>query len=201
MILPKVDGDRFVAVVSREALIAFQKFEYGYAVAAPGEAYYAPVTHPSGGNLDNSRNSLGGAFVERLGYAFLHRAGMPALRTLRPTAKPTPTNMLTAALASYGGPDPMANFDKFPGDNPIIVDFATQVVIQAIEEHGRSDLQATMGTLKRDMTAEAIDLVIEHAEAARELCDREDPQLMLIRLHMMQSVQAMKSVLEMMLRP
>ena len=52
-----------------------------------------------------------------------------------------------------------------------MVDFATQVVIQAIEEHGRPDLQATMSNLKLEAMSDALDLVIDHAEAARELCE------------------------------
>ena len=51
MILAKLNPDRFVDLVRNAPLIAFQKLEYGYAVMAPGEAYYAPLDHPGGGNL------------------------------------------------------------------------------------------------------------------------------------------------------
>ena len=51
MIIAKIDDDRFLDLVRKAPLIAFQRLEFGYAVAAPGEAYYAPVSHPGGGNL------------------------------------------------------------------------------------------------------------------------------------------------------
>jgi hypothetical protein len=43
--------------------------------------------------------------------------------------------------------------------------------------------------------------VIQHAESARELCEVSTPPAMQIRMHLMQSVQAMKTALEMMLKP
>jgi len=43
MIIAKIDDDRFLDLVRKAPLIAFQQLKFGYAVAAPGEAYYAPV--------------------------------------------------------------------------------------------------------------------------------------------------------------
>ena len=82
-----------------------------------------------------------------------------------------------------------------------MVDFATQVVIQAIEEHGRPDLQAMMSELKLGAMSDALDLVVDHAGSARELCEVGGDRPALLRLHLMQASQAMKSVLEMMLKP
>jgi hypothetical protein len=197
MILPKIDGGRFLVLVAFEPLIAFQRLEYGWAVAAQDEAYYAPATHPGGGNLD-------GDFVTHLGHSFLTRMGKPALRTLRPTAKPLVTVALTNYLGKLAAGEILSfdeAFKKASGDDQAVVDFQTQVVIQAIEEHGRPDLQATMGALKADMMSDALDLVIQHAESARELCEvGHEPQTK-VRLHLMQSVQAMKTALEMLLKP
>lgn len=178
MILPKIDAQRFVTLVSDAPLIAFQRLEYGAAVAAPGEAYYAPIDHPGGGNLD--------FFHVRLALASLIRMSQPALRTLRPTAQPTPIVVI--------------DVKKISGDDPVMIEFATQVVINTIEQHGRPDLQATMDTLKLGMMIEALDLVVEHALQAKEGCEL-DQNPMRIRLNIMQAVQAMKSVLEMMLKP
>jgi hypothetical protein len=180
MIHPKIDVDGFVRLVREAPLIAFQRVQFGYAVAAPGEAYYAPINHPGGGNL-------GEEFINLLGKCFIWRMSAPALRTLRPTAKPTPTVAI--------------DIDKISGDDQAVIDFQTSVVIQAIEEYGRPDLQATMSELKLGMMSEALDLVINHAESARELCDVSTPPAPQIRMHLMQSVQAMKTALEMMLKP
>jgi hypothetical protein len=196
MILPaKIDFERFLILVAFEPLIAFQRLEFGWAVANPSEAYYAPATHPGGGNLTND-------FVEHLGRSFLTRMGKPALRTLRPTAKPIMTTALIRHIeASFGHVDPQAGFAKVAGDHPAMIEFATQVVIQAMDEHGRPDLQAAMSTLKLELMSDALDLVIQHAESARELCEVSTPPAMQIRMHLMQSVQAMKTALEMMLKP
>jgi hypothetical protein len=198
MILPKIDAERFIKLVSEAPLIAFQRFEFGYAVAAQGEAYYAPVEHPGGGNLDSA------LFISRLALAAVQRMSAPALRTLRPTAKPLVTVALTNYLGKLAAGEILSfeeAFKKASGDDQAVVDFQTQVVIQAIEEHGRPDLQATMGALKADMMSDALDLVIQHAESARELCEvGHEPQTK-VRLHLMQSVQAMKTALEMLLKP
>ena len=58
-----------------------------------------------------------------------------------------------------------------------------------------------METLKRDQLSDALDLVIEHAESARELCEVGESKPALIKMYIMQSTTAMKSALEMLLRP
>ena len=197
MIIAKIDDDRFLELVHRRPLIAFQKLEYGYAVAAPGEAYYAPMDHPGGGNLSP------GPFKEELGYAFIKRMSTPALRTLRPTAKPIPTAYLAEVLRAHYGEtaERMQHYDKLPGDHPAVVDFETQVVILAIEENERPDLKDAMETLNRDQLSDALDLVIQHAESARELCEVGEAKPPLIKMYLLQSSTAMKSALEMLLRP
>lgn len=197
MIIAKIDDDRFLELVRRNTLIAFQQLKYGYAVAAPGEAYYAPMSHSGGGNLLKE-------FDVFLGAAFIRRMSTPVLRTLRPTAQP----IVTPALAKYletafsDAVDPMDMFAKAPGDHPAIIEYACQVVILAIEEHEHTEYKAALLPAKRDMMSEALDLVILHGEAARELCEvGEEDQPMLIRMHLLQSSQAMKTALEMLLRP
>ena len=197
MIHAKIDEDRFLDLVSNAPLIAFQQLEFGWAVAVPGEAYYAPIDHRGGGNLDAN-------FLPLLGKAAVRRLSWPALRTLRPTAKPIPTTALLNYLGTaFGvGPEPMANYDKAPGDHPAVADSECQVVIQAIEEHGRPDLKDATDHNKLDMMSDALDLVIQHAESARELCEvgRDDkPQL--IKMYLLQSSTAMKTALEMLLQP
>ena len=206
MFLPRIDVNGFIDAVANAPLIAFQALPYGYAVAASQNfAFYAPMTHPGGGNLDNSDNKLCGSFTHQLGGAFLLRAGKPALRTLRPTAKPLATVALQNYLSMIAQGEILSfddAFKKASGDDPAVVDFQTQVVIQAIEEHGRPDLQAAISNIKLDALSDALDLVIQHAESAREFCEvGEDRKPALIRLHLMQSVQAMKTALEMMLKP
>ncbi len=197
MILARIDEGRFLDLVRKAPLIAFQNLEFGFAVAAPGEAYYAPVTHPGGGNLDDL------AFRLELGQAFITRMSTPALRTLRPTAKPIPTQALVALLrAAFGeSPEPMSNYDKVSGDCPEVVDSECQVVIQAIEEHERPDLKEAMKPGKRDLMSDALDLVIEHAEAARELCEVGEDKPALVKMHLMQLTTAVKTTLEMLLSP
>jgi hypothetical protein len=196
MIIAKIDDDRFLHLVRNAPLIAFQAVEFGYAVAAPGEAYYAPMDHPGGGNLPLE-------FGDELGKAFIKRACTPALRTLRPMAKPVPTQALISYLkSSFGGSvESMSNYDKAAGDHPAVIESECQIVILAIEENERPDLKDAMAPLKRDMMSNALDLVIEHAEAARELCGWGDDKPMLVRLHLLQASQAMKTALEMLLRP
>ncbi len=209
MILPKIDPDRFLDLVRRAPLIAFQKLEYGYAVAAPDEAYYAPIDHPGGGNLNTTDtigvgdHLVGLSFEALLGLAFVRRMSTPALRTLRPTAKPIPTNALIHYLQSaFGaGPEPMSEYPKAVGDHPAVVDSECQVVILAIEEHARPDLKDAMEHLKRDQLSDALDLVIQHAESARELCEVGESKPALIKMYIMQSTTAMKSALEMLLQP
>jgi hypothetical protein len=197
VILPKIDDERFIELVRRNTLIAFQRLEYGFAVAAPGEAYYAPMSHPGGGNLSDE-------FAQRLKDACLHRLSVPALRTLRPTAKPIPNEALLAYLRTAffaGALEPMAEYPKAAGDHPAVVATECQVVIQAIEEHGRPDLKDAMRPLKREELSDALDLVIQHAESARELCEVSDEKPMLIKMYLLQSSTAMKSALEMLLQP
>ena len=198
MILAKIDEEGFLATVRATHLIAFQRLEFGYAVAGPGQAYYAPLTHPGGGNLMD-----GGTFMDALGRAFITRMSMPALRTLRPTAKPIPTVALLNYLgtALWIGPEPMANFDKAAGDHPTVVDSECQVVIQAVEEHERPDLKEAMRPGKRDMMSDALDIVIQHAESARELCEVGEDKPQLIKMYILQASTAMKTALEMLLSP
>ena len=197
MILAKIDDERMLEVIRTAPLVAFQRLEWGYAVATPGEAYYAPTAHPGGGNLPES-------FRNFLGLAFIIRISTPALRTLRPTAKPIPSAALVAYLRSAFGesPEAMSNYDKAPGDHPAVVDSECQVVIQAIEEHGRPDLKDATDRNKLDMMSDALDLVIQHAESARELCEvGKDDKPQLIKMYLLQSSTAMKTALEMLLQP
>jgi hypothetical protein len=193
MIIAKIDDERFVELVCKSPLIAFQKVEFGYAVAAPGEAYYAPMDHPGGGNLP-----LG--FGVELGAAFIRRMSTAALRTLRPTAKPIPTQALVNYLRNAFGdsPEPMQHYEKIGGCAHPIADYQCQIVILAIEENERPDLKDAMAPLKREMMSDALVLVIGHAEAALELLDDKP---MLVRLNVLQASQAMKTALEMLLRP
>lgn len=195
MIQPKIDAERFIVLVAFEPLIAFQRSEYGWAVAAPGEAYYAPATHPGGGNLD-------GAFVERLGHAFLTRIGKPALRTLRPTAKPLATAALTNYLIMLCAGDIFTfedAFKKASGDYPAVIEFQTQVVINAIEQHGRPDLQAAIGGLKREAMQEALLRIQVQAVSALDAIDEEKGPL--VTLSLMQCATTIKFALELLLRP
>jgi hypothetical protein len=195
MIHAKIDDDGFLDIIRNARLIAFQKLEFGWAVAAPLVAFYAPMTHPGGGNLDSGWEPF-------LAQSCLKRLGDPHLRTLRPTAKPIPTQALIDYLRTFGdGPEPMSNYDKAAGDHPAVIESECQIVILAIEENERPDLREAMKPLKSDMMSDALDLVIEHAESARELCEVGDDKPQLIRLHLMQSVQAMKTCLEMLLKP
>ena len=196
MIIAKIDDERFRELVRKAPLIAFQRLEFGYAVAAPGEAYYAPVSHPGGGNLESP-------FMDMLGRDFIMRMSTPALRTLRPTAKPIPIEALIKYLRSAFGEsaEPMSNYDKAAGDHPAVVHSETQIVILAIEEDARPDLKDAMRHLKRDYLSDALDLVIQHAESARELCEVGEAKPPLIKMYLLQSSTAMKSALEMLLRP
>lgn len=196
MILAKIDEEGFLATVRATHLIAFQRLEFGYAVAGPGQAYYAPVNHPGGGNLPEN-------FIDDLGQAFLRRMSMPALRTLRPTAKPIPSReILKYLVASFGEAieyEPM--FAKAAGDHPAVVDSECQVVIQAIEEHERPDLKDAMRPAKREELSDALDIVIQNAESARELCEVGEDKPRLVRMYLLQASTAMKSALEMLLQP
>ena len=202
MILAKIDEDAFLDAVRNALTIAFQRREYGYAVAAPLIAFYAPITHPGGGNLDNMEK-LGGSFMHQLGSAFIARMSTPALRTLRPTAKPIMTVDLGRYLDSAFGasPDVMEHYKKAAGDHPAVVDYETQVVIQAIEEHARPDLKDAMRPGKRDMMSDCLDIVIQHAESARELCEVGEDKPQLIKMYILQASTAMKTALEMLLQP
>ena len=95
----------------------------------------------------------------------------------------------------------MANYDKAAGDHPAVVDSECQVVIQAIEEHERPDLKEAMRPGKRDMMSDALDIVIQHAELARELCEVGEDKPQLIKMYILQSSTAMKTALEMLLSP
>ena len=195
MILPKINPDRVLDLVGNGPLIAFQQLEYGWAVAATGEAYYSPVGHPAGGNLPND-------FQAMLGRACVRRLSWPALRTLRPTAKPIPSAALVAYLRTFGDtPEPMANYDKAAGDHAAVIESECQVVIQAIEEHERPDLKDAMRPAKREALSDALDLVIQNAESARELCEVGEDKPHLVKMYLLQSSTAMKSALEMLLQP
>lgn len=196
MIIAKIDEDGFLDTVRHAPTIAFQRLDYGYAVAWSKGAFYAPIYHPGGGNFDE-------IFPEKLGLAFLSRMSSPHYRTLRPTAKPIPTDRLRGYLAGMFGPAPevMTLYPKAPGDRPEIVDSECQVVIQAIELHDRPDLQDAMKPAKRDLMSDALDLVIGHAEHAREYCEVGEGKTALIKMHLMQSTTAMKTCLEMLLKP
>jgi hypothetical protein len=176
--------------------IAFQSLEFGYAVAVRDEAYYAPISHPGGGNFLPT-------FLDMLMHHCLTRLANPHLRTLRPTAKPIPTEALRQYLAEAFGPsvEPIAEYPKARGDHPAVIEFECQVVIQAIEEHERPDLREAMKPAKRDLMSDALDLVIEHAEAARELCEVGDEKPALIKMHVLQATTALKTTLEMFLKP
>ena len=204
MIHAKIDDERFLELVRRNLLIAFQKLEYGYAVAAPGEAYYAPIDHPGGGNLNSTSDIEPHSFIENLGLAFVKRMSTPALRTLRPTAKPIPTQALINYLqVAFFAPsvEPMSSYPKAAGDHPAVIDSECQVVILAIEENERPDLKDAMDHLKREELSDALDLVIQNAESARELCEVGESKPALIKMYLLQSSTAMKSALEMLLRP
>ena len=200
MILAKIDERAFLDTVRLGLTIAFQRRKYGYAVAAPLFAFYAPLTHPGGGNLAQDQDE---SFMAQLGGAFLDRMSTPAFRTLRPTAHPIPTTDLLNYLGTaFGiGPEPMASYDKAAGDHPAVVDYETQVVIQAIEEHARPDLKDAMRPGKRDMMSDCLDIVIQHAESARELCEVGEDKPQLIKMYILQASTAMKTALEMLLQP
>lgn len=196
MIIAKIDDTAFRELVVRAPVIAFQELEFGYAIASPSEAFYAPINHPSGGNFDL-------IFKDDLAAACLQRMSNPHLRTLRPTAKPIPTQALVLYLMSaFGaGPEPMSYYAKAPGDRPEVIESECQVVIQAIEEFERPDLREAMKPAKRDALSDALDLVIEHAEAARELAEIGDYKPTHVKMHIMQATTAMKTCLEMLLKP
>jgi hypothetical protein len=196
MIIAKIDDEAFLDLVRKAPTIAFQKLEFGYAVAAHDAAYYAPLSHPGGGNLPES-------FKSELASYCLQRLSDPHARTLRPTTKPIPTEALRKYLADTFGamPEQMSMFRKAPGDHPAVIENECQVVIQAIEEHGRPDLREAMKPGKRDLMSDALDLVIEHAEAARELCEVGDDKPAAIKMHVLQVTQALKTTLEMLLKP
>jgi hypothetical protein len=196
MIIAKIDEDRFLDLARSAPLIAFQELEFGYAVAAPGEAYYAPYVHPGGGNLPEE-------FTRSLGLSFLNRACKPALRTLRPTAKPIPTAALVKYLetAFFAGPEPMSAYPKASGDHPAVVDSECQVVIQAIEEHERPDLKDAMIPAKRDVMSDALAAVIDHSEAVRQLAEVGDYNPHAILFHLLQASRALQTGLSLLLKP
>lgn len=197
MIHAKIDDGRFLDLVRNAPLIAFQSLEFGYAVAAPGEAYYAPMDHPGGGNLPLD-------FGDELGKAFIKRASTPALRTLRPTAKPIPTALLVLYLRNAFNAqtiEPMREYPKAAGDHPAVVDSECQVVIQAIEEHGRPEIVDVMIPAKRDVMSEALDAVIEHSQGARELAEVGDYKPHSIQFHLLQASRALQTALSLLLKP
>jgi hypothetical protein len=197
MIIAKIDEDRFLDLIRHSSPIAFQKLEFGYAIAAPSEAYYAPTNHPGGGNLDSN-------FGPFLATACLSRMSQPHLRTLRPTSKPIPTQALVTYLqVAFFAPsvEPMSAYPKAAGDHPAVVDSECQVVIQAIEEHGRPDLIDAMIPAKRDVMSDAIDAVIEHSEAVRELAEVGDYKPHSIQFHLLQASRALQTCLSLLLKP
>ena len=154
------------------------------------------MKHPGGGNL-------GPEFAIALGGAFVKRMEDPHARTLRPTAKPIPTHALVDYLRTAFGEsaEAMSNYDKAPGDHPAVVDSECQIVILAIEENERPDLKDVMNTLKRDMMSDALDIVMEHAESARDLCEVGEDKPALIKMHLLQTSSALQTALEMLLKP
>jgi hypothetical protein len=194
MILPAINEEQFLELVRKAPTIAFQWVKYGWAVAAEGEAYYAPVSHPGGGNLTG--------FREKLGEAFIVRMETPVLRTLRPTAQPIPSAAFISYLGSAFTGDFDEDFKKVPGDQRAVVEFQTGVVIQAIEEHDRPDLKEATINAKRDLLDDVVDVIIEHAEAARELCEvGEEWQPGRFRFHLLQCSTALQTALKMLLSP
>jgi hypothetical protein len=196
MIIAKIDDEAFLDLMRNARTIAFQKLEYGFAVASQLVAFYAPINHPGGGNLPD-------AFLIDMADACLHRLADPHARTLRPTTRPIPTEALRQYLASAFGAmsEQMSLFRKAPGDHPAVIENECQVVIQAIEEHGRPDLREAMKPAKLDIMSDALDLVVAHAEAARELCEVGDDQPALLKMHVLQATTALKTTLEMFLKP
>jgi hypothetical protein len=197
MIIAKIDDEGFLDIVRNARTIAFQRLEFGYAVAAPLVAFYAPISHPGGGNLNDE-------FAARLAETALWRISEPHLRTLRPTSKPIPTEALRKYLmdAFFAGvAEPMADYPKARGDHPAVIESECQVVIQAIEEYGRPDLKEAMKPARRDMMSDALDLVIDHSESARELCEVGDEKPALLKMHVLQATTALKTCLEMFLKP
>jgi hypothetical protein len=182
--------------VRRAPLIAFQRLEFGFAVASPSAALYAPCTHPGGGNFDDK-------FMHDLGGAFLLRMSNPQLRTLRPTSKPIPTEALLTYLRMtfIAGPEPMSAYPQAAGDNPAVIDSECQIVIQAIEEHDRPDLKDAMNPAKRDVMSDAIEAVILHGEAVRELAELGDYKPYAIQFHLLQASRALQTCLSLLLKP
>jgi hypothetical protein len=194
MILAAINPERFVHIVHNEPVIAFQAFKEGCAVGAPGEAYYAPLIHKGGGNLDET-------FVPELGLAFLARMSQPRLRTLRPTAKPTLTNGLSVRLRAFGTGDPMDHWDKLSGDEQEVADYRCQVVNLAIEEHDRPDLKAALNTLKRDAMLEASELCTESLQRVIMELNEPEPAMSRIRLHLTMTASSLKNALGLLLEP
>jgi hypothetical protein len=196
MILAKLADDRFLGLLRKAPLIAFQRLEFGYAVAAPGEAYYAPMGHPGGGNLSDE-------FAQHLKDVCLHRLSNPQLRTLRPTSKPIPSAALVKHLQTLDlfSPEPMSAYPKAAGDHPAVVDSECQVVIQAIEEHERPDLKDAMLPGKRDVMSDAVSTVIDHAESVRELVEVGDWKPYAVQFHLLQASRALQSALALLLKP
>jgi hypothetical protein len=195
MIIARIDDEAFLDIMRNARTVAFQKLEFGFAVAAPLVAFYAPINHPGGGNLPDT-------FLIDMANACLHRLADPHARTLRPTTKPVPTQALAQYLQqAFSNDDPFRFYNKAPGDHPAVIESECQVVIQAIEEHGRPDLKEAMKPAKRDLMSEALDLVIEHASDARELCEQGDDKPALIKMHVLQATTALKTTLEMFLKP
>jgi len=196
MIIAKIDEDRFLDLVRKAPVIAFQRLEFGYAVAAPGEAYYAPMGHPGGGNLSDE-------FAQHLKDVCLHRLSNPQLRTLRPTAKPIPSAALVKYLqtANLFSAEPMSEYPKAAGDHPAVVDSECQVVIQAIEEHERPDLKDAMIPARRDVMSDALAAVIDHSEAVRQLAEVGDWNPYAIQFHLLQASRALQTCLSLLLKP
>jgi hypothetical protein len=195
MIHPKINEDEFLNIMLNAPVVAFQRLEYGYAVAAPLVAFYAPVNHPGGGNLSDS-------FVPALGLSMLGRMSNLHLRTLRPMVRPTPTTALMKYLISaFGGIDPAKAYAKADGSHPTVIDSECQIVIHAIEMHGRPDLEGAMDILTREALSDAVDLVLAHMEAVRELAEVGDYKPQQIKLNLQQASTAMKSAFELLLKP
>ena len=180
MILPSIDPDRFLSLVRDAPVIAYQQMKHGHAIAAEGEAYYAPLSHPGGGNLMEG-------FLDRLGAAFVERVGTPRLRTLRPTAQPVMLPEFDVAQAA--------------GDTRAMIENQTQIVITAIEEFNRPALKDAMAPLKLEAISEACVIVSEYVNKVIDEIDSGDVKARLMKLHLVQASSAMKSALTLLLEP
>ena len=200
MILARIDERRMLELVRTAPLIAFQRRKYGYAIAAPLEAYYAPVSHPGDGNLVQDQDE---SFMQALGSAFLERMEKPTARTLRPTAQPIMTLGLWRYLDTAFGatPEPMEHYAKAAGDHQEVMDYECQVVLQAISEHGRPDLKDAISHVKIDFMDECCNQAIEALSIVVRGLATQPYSPLHTRLYLTQAANALKNALGMLLEP